>query len=155
MPELVSTAVATARTGRSRTSLRYGVLSAVARCPAWDSAARSAHTVSPTAPPAPSLPRTLPAASSSCTARIPSSSPVSSARGTSSCWHDFIYTPCGKGGLNQSLPRIFGVLHTEDNACLERIPLFKQFFDALRVRGSIAKQALITTGLSCRRRIRL
>jgi hypothetical protein len=51
--------------------------------------------------------------------------------------------------------RIFGVLHAEDNACLERIPLFKQFFHALRVRGSIAKQALITTGLSCRRRIRL
>src|SRR4029453_15078387 len=83
----------------------FPVLSAVARCPAWGSAARSAHTVSPTAPPAPSLPRTLPAEFSSCTARIPSSSPVSSACRTSSCWHDFIHTPCGKGGLNQSLPR--------------------------------------------------
>src|SRR6201984_332233 len=45
--------------------------------------------------------------------------------------------------------RIFGVLHTENNARLERISLFKQFFDALRVRSSIARQALITTGLSC------
>jgi len=35
--------------------------------------------------------------------------------------------------------RIFGVLHTEDNACLERIPLLKQFFDALRIRCSITR----------------
>src|SRR4029077_14905328 len=89
----------------NKSAASFPVLSAVARCPAWDSAARSAHTISPTAPPAPSLPRTLPAESSSCTARIPSSSPVSSACATSSCWHDFIYTPCGKGGLNQSLPK--------------------------------------------------
>ena len=30
--------------------------------------------------------------------------------------------------------RIFGVLYTEDNACLERIALFKQFFDGLGIR---------------------
>jgi hypothetical protein len=32
---------------------------------------------------------------------------VSSACGTSSCWRDPIYTPCGKGGLNQSLLRAY------------------------------------------------
>src|SRR5262249_21130154 len=46
---------------------------------AWDSAAQPVRTTCPTAPPAPFLPKTSLAASSSCTARIPSSSPVSSA----------------------------------------------------------------------------
>src|SRR5215472_1893689 len=54
-------------------------------------------------------------ASSSCTARIPSSSPVSSADSSSSCWHDSIYTPCGKGALNQSLPRRQGLRTREWN----------------------------------------
>src|SRR5258708_8768774 len=47
----------------------------------------------PTAPPAPSLPKTLPGASSSCTARIPSSSPVSSAFPTSSCCLELFHYP--------------------------------------------------------------
>jgi hypothetical protein len=40
-----------------------------------------------------------------CSARIPSSSPVSSESQEWSCWHDFICLHCGKGGLTQSLPR--------------------------------------------------
>ena len=55
--------------------------------------------------PAPFLPKTSLAASSSCTARIPSWSPVSSACSQISCWPDSIYTGCGKGALNQCLPR--------------------------------------------------
>src|SRR5208283_725924 len=47
--------------------------------PPWDNAARSGRTTHATVPPAPSLPETLLAASSWCSAQSRSSSPVSSA----------------------------------------------------------------------------
>src|SRR6516164_6284752 len=69
------------------------------------------RTTSPTVRPAPSLPERPHAASSSCTVQIPSSSPVSSACWESSCRNDSIFICCGKGAVNQSLPKCPALVH--------------------------------------------
>src|SRR5271157_2092988 len=70
-----------------------------ARCRPSDSGPRSGRTACPKEPPAPSPPKTMPAASACCNAQSHSSSPVSSA----SYWRDCTNIHCGKGELNQSL----------------------------------------------------
>src|SRR5271157_504966 len=73
-----------------------------ARCRPSDSGPRSGRTACPKEPPAPSPPKTMPAASACCNAQSHSSSPVSSA----SYWRDCTNIHCGKGELNQSLPKV-------------------------------------------------
>jgi hypothetical protein len=94
------------RTFRANQCFDVPALSAAGHCPASGSAARSARTDRPTAPPGSSPPETLLAWSCSCTAQSRSSSPVSSAVGVSSSGCTLTTMPVEtERELNQSLFR--------------------------------------------------